>query len=224
MNVIFDVLTVGIIVAVIWSSAAKGFVRSVIELCGYIASFIVAGIFSIPVGNWIYEHLLKTAFYNGASGYIQTLTGAAEQSFKQFLIDYHLNTDILSNAAKSGNDAVNSAIVKDLVAPMGSIIGRGIAFIVIFILCFALVRILAHVGDIINKLPVIRSINRLGGAAIGVVKAALIMFVICTIVAVLIPVFAVQKDPPFTNTTINSTYVFKTIYQVNPVKDILFKK
>src|SRR5659263_10153 len=186
MSIIFDVVTVGLILIIIISSALKGFVRSIFELCGYIASFIVASIFSVPLGNFLYVHIIKAPFYNGASEYISSLTGGAQQVFRQFLTDYHLSTQVLDNAAKSPSDAVNGAVMNGLVAPMGNLIGRGIAFVVIFFLCLFLVRILARVGDIINKLPVIGGLNRLLGAAVGIIKATIIMFLICTIIAVLI--------------------------------------
>jgi uncharacterized membrane protein required for colicin V production len=222
MSIIFDVLTVIIIIAIIWSSAKKGLVRSVIELAGYIASLIVAAVLSIPVGNWIYLHLLKTFFDNQAAGYISSLTGGAREAFGQFLTQYNLSSDLLSGAAKSSGDALNGAVMSG-VGAIGQIVGRGIAFVIIFLVCMILVRIIARLANIINRLPVIRGVNKFGGALIGVVKAALVMFVLCTIIAFMIPLFAVQKNPPFTNTTINNTYLFKYIYQVNPVKGILLK-
>lgn len=228
MNQFIDIATVIIIVSIVWSCAVKGFVRSFIELIGYVASLIVAWIFSVSLGNWIYENMLKTVLYNAVSSYVGTLTGAAQQSFSKMLSDYHLDANMINQAgvlgaAKSGNGAVNNAIMSGIVAPLGGIISRGIAFIVIFLICLTIVGIIAHAGDIINKLPVIHGINMLGGAAIGIVKAVLVLFVLCTIIVVLLPVFAMQKDPLFTNTTLNNTYVFKYFYQANPVKDILLK-
>ena len=220
MSIIFDLITVAVVVITIWSSAAKGFVRSVIELGGFIASFIVAGLLSVPLGGWIYEHMLKSFFAGNVSGYISSLTGGTKQAFNQLLGSYNINSSALDGAVKSGSDAVNSA-VSSQAGSLGSIVGRGIAFLIIFMLCLFLVRIIAHAADIINKLPVIGGINRLGGALIGVVKAVIVMFLLCTIVAVLIPVFAVQKNPTFTNTTVNSTYVFKYIYNINPVGILL---
>lgn len=228
MNQFIDIVTVIIIVSIIWSCAVKGFVRSFIELIGYVASLIIAGVFSAQLGNWIYENMLKTVLSNAVSSYVSTMTGSAQQSFSKMLSDYHLDASIINqagalDAAKSGNGAVSNAIMSGIVAPLGGIISRGIAFLIIFLICLTIVGIIAHAGDIINKLPVIHGINMLGGAAVGIVKAMLVLFVLCTIVAILLPIFAMQKDPLFTNTTFNDTYVFKYFYQVNPVKDILLK-
>ena len=224
MSAILDIITVVLFIGIILSSVSRGFVRSVVELIGIIVSFLVASALSIPFGNWIYLHFIKAPLTSGASSYIASLSGSAEQSFRQFLANYHLSADFLSSTAGSAGSAGNSALVSGLVDPMGNLIGRGIAFILLFLVCMFAVHLIARVGDVVNKLPLIGGLNRLLGALIGVVKAVLVMFLVCTLVEILIPVFAVQKNPPITNTTIESTYVFQYFYHINPVKDILLIK
>ncbi|MFB4159773.1 CvpA family protein [Geomicrobium sp. JSM 1781026] len=69
---------------------------------------------------------------------------------------------------------------------------NGIAFAILFFATRILLHILASMLDFVSHLPVLRSVNRLLGGALGFVEAYLIVFVLL-IVAALLPVDAVQQ-------------------------------
>jgi len=224
MSIILDILTIVIIIVIIGVSYSKGLIRSVIELAGLFLSGVAAYFLSIPVGDWIYQHLLKSAVYDGVSNYLTSVAGGFTEAFNNLLSQYNISGNVInSKTLASGQSQAQGLLMDNVVAPIASSIGRGIAFIIIFIVCLFLVGIIAKLSDIVFKIPVISGLNHIGGAIIGVLKAAIVMFVICTILVVLIPIFSLQKNPPITNTTINSTFILKHIYDINPVRGVLFK-
>lgn len=224
MNLFLDLLVVAIAVLTILSAMRRGFIRSVIELIGFFVSLIVSGSLSVPLGAWLYDHFLKSVLTDGVQKQFSAITGGTQQAFAQMLNGFHLNAGVLGTVAKNGTDAANSALINGLVQPLGVMIGRGIAFIILFFLCMAVIHIVANFSDIVGKLPVIGSVNHIGGAAVGVVEAALGIFVLCTLISILLPIFSVEKTPLLTNTTIEKTTFFKYFYHSNPINELLLKK
>ena len=223
MSFLIDAATVAFIVLTVVVSYHKGFVRSVLELAGYIVSLVAAGLLSVPAGDWIFQHLLRTPLENAVSGYISTLTGGALQSFNATLSQLGIPSQVAADSVRQGQNTVGAAVMSSVVDPLGVSISRGIAFLLLFIACLFIVRLVARVAQAVNRVPILGAINRMGGAAVGVVKAFLLLFVITAVISLLLPLFSLQKNVPLTNTTFDRTYVYHAIYQVNPLKDILLK-
>lgn len=155
MSTLFDIATAAVFIAVVWFSYRKGLVRSVIELVGYVASFVVSWIFCAPLGAWIYTNFLKNALYKLVSGYYTAMAAGTQQSIGSMLSQYHINLPpgIAAEAAKSGQSDVDSLIMATVVGPLGQTIGKAVAFILIFLACLVAVKILASLGDVIYKTP-----------------------------------------------------------------------
>lgn len=225
MSVVLDVLTLVIIIPIIWRSYSKGLIKGLIELVGFIAAIAAALILSKPAGSWIYQHLLKNSIYGLVSNYLKSVSGGVTDTFNSFLSQYGVSSDALGGQTiAAGQTAVNQTVMNSVVAPVAESIARVIALVLIFFVCILIVRIIAGSTDVVFKLPLIGTVNRIGGIAVGVLKSTIVMLVVCTLLAMLIPIFSLQKNPPITNTTISNTYVLKYIYNVNPLKDILLKK
>ena len=223
MNILIDMATVTFIVLTVVVSYHKGFLRSVLELAGYIVSLVVAGLLSVSAGNWIFENLLRSVLEKAVSGYIATLSGGALRSFNATLSQMGIPAQVAADSVQQGQNGVSAAVMASVVDPLGLTISRGIAFLLLFIACLFVVRLVARVAQAVNRVPVIGAINRMGGAAVGVVKAFLLLFAITAVISLLLPLFSLQKNVPMTNTTFDRTYVYSYIYQINPLKDILLK-
>lgn len=231
MSMILDLVTVAVILFLIGLAARKGFLRSLIELVGFGVSIAVAWMLSTSVGNWIYSNLLETPIKSAVSSWSQNASESAREAFAQMLGQYVSGgagsssfssgaMQTLSNAVSAGGSIFQSALEQP-VDLLGAAIGRGIAFILIMIICLAAVRLIARISDLLKRVPIIGGINRLGGAVIGIAEAAIVIFVFCTLAAVLIPIFAVQQNPPITAEVIDKSYLFKFFYHANPFLDIL---
>lgn len=232
MSIFLDIATVAILAYIIYRSYKKGLVRVIIEVIGYLASLIIAYFLSSSVGGWIYTLLLKPVVSDHVSDAISQQTAAQSSQLASQLSGYAQffslgggdPNQVIGDALKAGGGSATNTIMDTLVAPVLMSVGRIIAFVIIFAICMIVVRLIARAADVVFKIPLIRQINELGGAAVGAVKAVLVMFVVCTLVTISLPIFSMQEKPPITNNTIDSTYVFKYIYQVNPLTQLLLKK
>lgn len=228
MSIFLDALTVIVFIVVIYRAYKKGIIKALIDLVGFAASFVVAFLLSEPIGKWIAHNFLNrllsgqikqhtTSDSAANREFFIKLVGGIPESIGKSLTGINANLGLLgAKAMKSVTDAVS--------VPLASLISRGIAFFIILILCFAVVKMLAHLSDFVRHLPVIGTLNALAGAAIGIVEALIVMFVLCTLVTLFISLMALQKNPPVTKATTDSTYIYKYIQNINPLTGMLLKK
>lgn len=220
MSVILDALTVLIILATIWLSYRRGFLYTIIGLVGYVLSVLAAMALSAPLGSWIYTHLLQNILLTHAKNYIsgQTLSSFTEtfgQSIQKFAPGLNLTT-----LFQQGTGQVENATIQTVIQPIGIAIGRSIAFIVLFFLFIAAVHIFENLSLAVSHVPILGTLNRIGGAVLGIVKALLVLFVLCTLLSALQPLLTFS-NVPLTTTVINQTTVFKYFYEMNPFSKIL---
>lgn len=220
MSVILDALTVLIILATIWLSYKRGFLYTIIGLAGYVLSVLAAMALSVPLGSWIYTHLLQNILIAHAKNYVagQTLSSFTESfgaSIQKFAPGLNL-----SSLFQQSTGQVENAAIHAIVQPIGMTIGRSIAFIVLFFLFIAAVHIFENLSLAISHVPILGTLNRFGGAILGIFKAMLVLFVLCTLLLALQPLLA-ASNIPLTAAAIDHTTVFKFFYQLNPFAKIL---
>jgi uncharacterized membrane protein required for colicin V production len=228
MSVFLDVLTVVVFIVTIFHAYKRGLVRALIELVGFIAAFAVAFWLSYPLGLWINSTFMNK-FVSGSVTKLASSGGKGNTAFFTNLAASLPNavnktlTGINANLGALGEKAMTS-LIKAVSVPLSSLISRGIAFFIILVICLAVIRIVAHLSDIVRHLPVIGTINALAGAAVGVAEAVIIMFLICTLMSIAISLMALQKNPPITSSTISATNVYKYVNNINPLTGMLLKK
>ena len=249
MSIILDLMVIIVFAFIVYTSYRKGLIRSIIELAGYLASFVVSSILSAPLGKWIFSTFLQPLISGQIKNYITSeiaskattqANGALDSSgianfannipdaFKSMLGNYNISTDSLQNAAgsaiASGSQTAANSLITNVVDPIAQIVSRGIAFVIIFALCMIAVKIVANMSSGVSKIPLIGSVNKVGGAVVGVLKSVLVLFIIATCIALIIPVISLQKNPIITGANVNNSTIFKAIYYNNPITQMLLKK
>jgi hypothetical protein len=228
MSLFLDIITVAVFVVVIYRAFRKGFLRSLVELAGYIASFVVAYLLSNPVGQWI-DNAFMNKFVTGSITQLATSSGNGNEAFLTKILESvpAVATTTMSGIGSSlgalGAKATAS-IVQAISMPLSQLISRTIAFFILLALCLAAVKIIAGVAGVFGKLPLIGALNSLAGAGIGVIQAIIIMFFISTLISLAVSIMALQNNPPITSSTINSTQIYKYVHNINPLTDMLLKK
>lgn len=220
MHFALDALTVLIILSTVWLSYKKGLLYTIIGLVGYILSVLAAVILSVPLGSWIYTHLLQGFLTAQVKNYLagQTVTSLSNslgQTIQQFAPGLNL-----SSLFQQGTGQLENTVAQSVVQPIGMAIGRGIAFVILFFLFVAAVHIFEGFSLGLSRIPVIGTLNRIGGAVAGIAKAFLFLFLICTMVEALLPLLTVSQFP-ITKDVINQTTFFKYFYQLNPFAKML---
>ncbi len=104
-----------------------------------------------------------------------------------------------------------------LVAATGSVtevVVRIVLFILLFIVILILWSILSHVLNLVSRLPVLKSMNKLGGLLFGLVRGVLFLFLIAWVLH-FFPTVTEQLIPP---EALEQTYVLKFFLTVNPLE------
>ena len=217
MSTVLDAAAVLIILITIWLSYKRGLLYTVVGLVGYVLSILAALALSTPLGTFIYTNLLKGLLMNGAKSYISNQVSSASSSL---LGSSGQGLSALLGQSSSG---IANTLLESIVQPIGLSIGKGIAFLLLFFLFIAAVHILEGLAVGLCHVPVLGFLNRIGGAALGIVKAALILFVICTLFKAVLSTAAASSFP-ISSAAIDKTVVFKYFYQANPLASILLKR
>ncbi len=109
----------------------------------------------------------------------------------------------------SGNHG--SAVLAEIVDPIVRVPIRIAVFVLIFALAAIVLNLIASASRIINHIPVVASVNEALGGLLGLVKAMIIVLLVCIGVQLLISVTG--NELVFLNTnTIDKTILFKHIY------------
>lgn len=185
--VIMDIAVAAVLLLFLVIGAHQGFVRAMagllITVVALIGAAMLSASFADPVTHLIspiieekVAHQVEEAVSEHTSLPETELTAPALEEFMEALgIDADAWAPIASRAeetmAQTGA-TVLSAVVESLT--------RSVVYAVLFILSFIalllLLHILAKAMDLLTRLPGLHALNALGGAAMGLVKGALALF------------------------------------------------
>lgn len=114
---------------------------------------------------------------------------------------------------QDSSSSIKTAVVEHIIRPGFMFAAETIFFVVIFAVVSALLGIIASLAKLVNRIPVIGSLNGFLGGCAGVVKGMLAVFLLC--IAVRFIVGITKGDVIMLNdTTIESTTLFKVFYNL----------
>lgn len=102
-------------------------------------------------------------------------------------------------------------IADNMVRPTLLVPMRALIFVIIFVIIMIVVNLLSKLFRTVNHIPIIGGVNKLFGSVAGFVQGAIVIFLVCIFVQVIISLTG--NEIIFLNTmTIDRTYIFKHIY------------
>ena len=214
MSFILDLILIGIIVAICVNAYIQGLIVSLFNLVSSFAAMILAfllcpvlaGIIELSpiyggIKDPIYNSLLSVANENG----IKTTEGL----LKQLPLHPAAMERIKEQVANESITEV-SAIAGKVSELITSFIIQIISIIILFIIIKLLLLLVKGVLKKINKLPIIRQTDKIGGVILGIIEA----FVLLTVVGALFALFSGSVDSKFMEAVENSL-VGKFFYECN---------
>lgn len=219
MWIILDVIVVAVMAYFIWSSAKKGFAKTVLELVAIFVAYFLASTFSGMIAGWVYDTYVGDSLVVS----IETeLNNAADATITEVIPDY-----LVSGAQSLGiyDDIINSQketaretallLGENVAKPVVTTLVRLISAAVIFIVSMFILKLIIRAVNKIFKLPLIRSVNSFLGGLLGIVKGSAAILLLCVVVS-LISMFTEGGFLIFTPEYIDQTLLFKHIYNFNP--------
>ncbi|MGI5933615.1 MAG: CvpA family protein [Lawsonibacter sp.] len=215
---IFDaVLGIALILAVV-QGYRKGFV---LTLCGFLAVFVaffgasvLSNALAGPVADAIrpvVEERLEQAMQKSleeqgwTAGEGEQPEDGAPAPEEQFSLEQVLELIQESRLFQSFSGALHSAVSQGLLEvttsaaqAVAGYLAREVARMALFLICFALVLVgwtlLSRVLDLAFRLPVLSTLNHWSGAAVGLGKGCVLLFIACWLFRDLFPAEAVEQS------------------------------
>ncbi len=201
---ILDVIVLALIALGAFSGHKKGLVGILVSFAGLILSIILA---------FAFQSVVAEALCNSGIG--DTVTKMIEGNMEKMIdngenMEDSLYAKILSSNIT--NDQVNQA-AKNLTM----FIMKGLSFIVIFLAVYIICYILQMVLNLVFNLPILSSINGIGGTIVGGLSVLIKIWIVLAILSFISPL------PMFSSIMnyIDKTVVTKFLYNTNFVVSII---
>ncbi|MBR4762349.1 MAG: CvpA family protein [Clostridia bacterium] len=226
MSIILDLIIVAIIVFAVILSARHGFVRTVIELAGFVAAFVIAFSVSSPLADVTYDKMIKPSIVSSVdSGAEVGKAEAADEIWeslpeiaKNCAESFGITKESFKNEAlkATGNtsqvvERVADKAVKPAVTKILSIIYSTVIVIILIVVS----KLLARIINRLLSFSFVGTVNRFLGGVVGVFKGAAFAALFCMVISILV-LFTKDGLPLFTTENIDSTLLFKTFYGISP--------
>lgn len=180
----------------------KGLVGIVVSLASIILAIILSFILQTPISEALYSNtgvgkIVEETVYNNI------ISSNKEQENENNIYDNIINNII----GEENKELTNEQIAKTVTM----FILKGLSFILIFIVVSIICYIIQAVLNLVFSLPLLHSVNKFGGAAAGVIKNLLKIYILLAIISFMAPMAIME---PVLN-VINGSIVTKLLYDNN---------
>jgi len=224
LPIVLDIIAVAIVVLFAIIGYNAGFVKTIIELIGWIAVLLFASVLANQISGFIFDCFIsepiiksveKSVAEFGANGVNEYFNGLPDL-IQRLLNAYGINAESVGATIDSNQIAV--AIVEQIKMPIVSLISF-IFNVIIFVLGIILVRLLARVcNSVVSRIPLVSGLNRTLGFVSGVAKGFVITAVFCWIFS-----FFILFTGGFlgvTYETVCDTQLIRFLNEMNPMSKI----
>ncbi|MBO6232007.1 MAG: CvpA family protein [Ruminiclostridium sp.] len=111
---------------------------------------------------------------------------------------------------------VGERIMDDVITPTVMFPLKAVVFFLIFAIVVLILSLIANASKIINKIPIVSSVNGVVGAVLGLAEALITLMLICVVIRFVISVWG--NSLVFINEqTISRTFLFRHLYAFDPL-------
>ncbi|MDO4282680.1 MAG: CvpA family protein [Clostridia bacterium] len=197
-----DIIVLIFIAGAAFAGYKKGLVGILVSLVGMVLSIVLAFMLQGTIAEMLYQD-------TGLGSTIeQSIHKNVTESFQKKIDEKTDNNMFYANMVKSiSSEDEISTIAKETT----KFILKGISFIAIFVLTFIICYIIQMMLNIVFDLPILSQINKIGGIAVGILKAIIKVWILLAIVSFLapLPMFS------FLDTLIKDTMITNVLYNNN---------
>lgn len=225
---VFDIAILVILALFAWRGASRGFVLSLCGLLAVVVAFVgasfLASLLAPKVGAalepkfaQVIEEKLEEQFQQSdpagdAAAGLEEGEDYPLQDVLSVLRDMGLYEDLVNTIDQAVQDGM-TAVAANAAAAVAAAIAQSVAYTVIFTVAFALIliawKVFSHAVDLVAKLPGLNFLNKTGGAAMGLVKGVLILFLVAWLIQ-----YSGKLIP---EETVQQTHLLKFFMTTNPM-------
>lgn len=197
MSIILDLIILAIIILTVLISAKRGFVRTAVELVGFIAAVFISFTISTPLADTTYDKIIEPSVVSSVASAADTAADnsvATVDNFWNELPEWIKNgvgkagiskdslngsiSENIGNGVQSAAESASQSVIKPAVTSILSLIYQTIILIVLL----ALVKPLAKLINKLFSFSVIGTANRILGGAVGIPKGIIYAVAFCLII------------------------------------------
>lgn len=237
MSFIFDLALIAIVVLTILRSARRGFVKSVMNLVALVAAIVLANAYSPALARWYYDKCIITSVSEKIQAFVSGFIPSgretadlsavfADSTFLDIVERYGGDVESLQASYGSLTEA-SAAKIEELsvtiAQPVAETISRVLAYGTIFFGALVLLCVAGLVVDLIFKLPVLRTANKLLGIVFGVVCALLYAWLFAVAAAFAIEALGAIEPGFFGPSVYQNSVLLKFFNEINPLRGFFLK-
>ena len=196
MVILLDVILVALI--------AFGAIGFLVGFASLILSIILAFAFQSVVANALYDSGIGEKVKDVASENIQQMIDNGENIEDSFYGSIISNT-VTQNQVSQAGEVVARFVMK------------GLSFIVIFLIVRLICYILQMILNVVFNLPILSSINSMGGTVVGILSILIKIWIILAVVSFISPLPIFEGISKF----IDNTILLKLLYNNNLLVTII---
>ena len=226
MGILIEILLLAVIVLVIYLSYRKGFLRSLWSLGGFLLAVIISYVLGKLIAEMLFEVMARpwlTSLINEqiiagsgdniaqvVDGLYQNLPAILSGPLTMIVGTKEELTLTLQQAVANGSATITDIIVGLLQPVVVALLGT-ILFLLVFIICMILRRLLDKLLIRVHRLPIIGAFDSVLGAGVGLLKAAVWVWLIVVLIKVVV-VFSAGSLPWLNESVVDSSLLFKYLY------------
>lgn len=214
ISLIFDIAIAAILLLSLIIGGSRGFVRSllsvVILVAALLGSSIVANVLADPVTEWVtprVEQSILDRLTDGHSEEAVSAAAASDNAALSQLVDFDAITGIAKKAMDSAVEAGKNMLEGAVTGMIRSLV-YAILFLLSFLLLTLLLKLITSPLHLAARAPVLSTLNRLAGAALGLCIGVLVMFAAASVV---------QWTGLVDQATLRQTYLLQYFTQHSPM-------
>ncbi len=186
MNLICDILIVGIVLAAAWIGKKRGLVKTFFNFFGSLIAFFTAFLLERPLAVFLDERIFRSALVkqflsaveSAAQKTVSELDFAAlPESVSEVLARFGTDSEsVRSLVLSAGEGSLAEKVATGIVSPISAVLSGVVAFVLLFVLASVLIRVLERAFNLVARLPVLNFSNRFLGLFCGVVWGLFLAF------------------------------------------------
>ena len=234
MEYIVDIVIVAIVVVSVIIGYKRGLIRTLLACLTLVVAIAVSYYFGPYVGEYIKSSNAYERMSEGVVGEVSQYVGDvarseienAENSFGEFRqsglaqtlsrlgFDSENAFDRYKESVISGAENLSTEYAEGIVGYVLSCLANALGVLVTFIAALILIKLLGYLIEKLFKLPVLRTVNRAGGAIAGALVGLLWAYAACMALEILLPY--IPENPVVYMGMAENTILYKYFVDFNP--------
>jgi len=228
MNLIFDLMILGVFLFCLWRGHKNGFIKSFFGFFGSIAAFLLSSFFAGPVGTFLGEKLISPVMEKYLLSSLSERLGTAAEnldfcalpsSCDDILSHFGVSAESIKEMISSESAAVGQSAVEQLsetvIRPVSVSIGYAVAYIVLFIILSIVIRIAVKALDLVSKLPILNFSNKTLGVLMGAVWGLFLAIIVSGVMMYLEPMLQGSENEFLSAFDVERTYLIRFLSKID---------